>query len=46
MLETLSDLIAHHAPAIMQGDAGIVILCAGVISMGYLWAYAQRKGAI
>ena len=46
MLATLSDLIAHHAPAIMQGPAGIVILCAGVIATGYLWNYARRKGAI
>ena len=46
MLATLTAYITHHAPAIMQGDAGIVILCAGVIATVYLWQYAKSKGAI
>lgn len=46
MLADLSTYIITHAPAIMLGDAGIGILCAGMIATGYLWAYAQRKGAI
>ena len=46
MLETLSDLITHHAPAWAQGDTGIAILCFAVLGAGYLWAYAQRKGAL
>jgi hypothetical protein len=46
MLAELADYIATHAPALMLGDSGIVILCAGVLATGYLWAYAQRHGAI
>ena len=46
MLETLSDLITHHAPAWAQGDTGIAILCLWALATGYLWAYAQHKGAI
>jgi hypothetical protein len=46
MLATLSDLITHHTPAWAQGDTGIAILCAAIIATGYLWTYAQRKGAL
>ena len=45
MLETLSDLITHHAPAWAQGDTGIVILCLASLGTGYLWHYANKKGA-
>jgi hypothetical protein len=46
MLSDLSAYILAHAPDLMLGDAGIVILCAGTLATAYLWAYAQRKGAI
>jgi hypothetical protein len=46
MLAELSTYILAHAPAYMLGDAGIAILCVGTLATGYLWAYAQRKGAI
>jgi hypothetical protein len=46
MLETLAAYITAHAPAWAQGDTGIAILCALAIATGYLWAYAQRKGAL
>ena len=46
MLETLSDLITHHAPAWAQGDTGIAILCLWALATGYLWHYAKLKGAL
>jgi len=46
MLATLTAYITHHAPAWAQGDTGIVILCLASLGTGYLWAYAQRKGAL
>ena len=45
MLATLSDYI-NHAPSWAQGDTGIAIICALAIAIGYLWAYAKRKGAL
>jgi hypothetical protein len=46
MLADLSTYIATHAPALMQGDAGIVILCAWTLSTAYLYHYAKSKGAL
>lgn len=46
MINDIANFIIANAPACMLGDAGIVILCAGVLATSYLWAYAQRKGAI
>jgi hypothetical protein len=46
MLADIATFITTHTPVWAQGDTGIAILCAGVIATGYLWTYAQRKGAL
>lgn len=46
MLAELSTYIIAHAPAIMLGDAGIVILCLLTLSTAYLYHYAKSKGAL
>jgi hypothetical protein len=46
MLSDATAYILAHAPAIMLGDAGIVILCAWTLSTAIIYHYASKKGAL
>jgi hypothetical protein len=45
MINDLASFITAHAPAIMLGDAGIVILCAWTLSTAYLYHYSSSHGS-
>jgi hypothetical protein len=46
MLSDATAYILAHAPAIMLGDSGIVIVCLLALATGYLWHLARSHGAL